>query len=482
MGIGRHSRQASSSADHRVNVEGVGAMRLRILVVDRTDSFHRDFAVELIRRGFEVIEASETLDVFSCLESRPPDVLAMFASLSTAPAILKLARKIRNSHDKLLLFFIARDSSEDLAIEVLRAGFNDYFKPPLSPTQLADTLERWIPGSAHEAESRLRTFQSPKGDSGAFMLGESQLIRHIRDSIPRISASDCNVLVTGETGTGKELVAELLHAGSTRNHKPLARINCAAIPDSLFESELFGYEKGAFTGAHASKSGRLKLADGGSVFLDEVGDLSLYTQAKMLRVLESKEIERLGGTRTVPLDIRVIAATNRDLEQMVANGQFRGDLFFRLDVVRVHLPPLRERKEDIPLLLDHFIGKLNAKFGCDVEGLSEETLDRLLQYDWPGNIRELKNLLESVFVMVSGGRIALTDLPPRFRERLKQGEHRTQSDRERILWALLSTDWNKSRAARKLHWSRMTLYRKMAKFGVDEDRAKQKTQVAQKIS
>jgi transcriptional regulator with PAS, ATPase and Fis domain len=249
------------------------------------------------------------------------------------------------------------------------------------------------------------------------------------------------------------------------------------VPDSLFESELFGYERGAFTGAHASKDGKLKLADGGSIFLDEIGDLSLYTQAKMLRVLENKEIERLGATKTVPLDVRVIAATNRDLEQLVANGQFRADLFFRLDVLRIHLPPLRNRKEDIPLLLEYYIRKLNSRLSCEVQGFTEETLEYLLQYDWPGNIRELKNMLECVFASVPGRWIALTDLPARFRVKLKPIEHRTLDDREKIISALLATDWNKSRAAQKLQWSRMTLYRKMAKFGVEQTHVKCRPQV-----
>jgi DNA-binding NtrC family response regulator len=455
-------------------------MRSRILIAQRTDIFPRDFVAELTQRHIEVIEACSSTEVYRCLENCFPDLLVVYSSADTAPATLALAREVRRRFDKLPLVFVAKHSSEELAIAVLRTGFNDYFKPPVSPVELADALERFISRKSvcEQRPVRVYVVPDPSPAKSSLMLGESAAMRRIRHDLPRISASECNVLVTGETGTGKELIAESLHSGSARRDKPLVRINCAAVPDSLFESELFGYERGAFTGAHASKDGKLKLADGGSVFLDEIGDMSLFTQAKMLRVLENKEIDRLGGTKVVPVDVRVIAATNRDLEQLVANGQFRGDLFFRLDVVRIHLPPLRSRKEDIPLLVDDYIRKLNSRLGCEVDGLTKETLDCLLQYDWPGNVRELKNLLESVFVNAPERRIELSDLPTRFLEKLRI-ENRSQDDREKLLSALLASDWNKSRAAEKLRWSRMTLYRKMVKFGVHDGRIKRRTRAAQ---
>jgi DNA-binding NtrC family response regulator len=448
-------------------------MSSKILIAKGCHGILHDFIAESTRRNFEVIVASAESEVLGSLENGVPDLLLVYASADTAPAYVALAKEIRRAYKKLPLVFLAKDSSEELVVAALRAGFNDYFKASVSPAELTNGLERCISDMAGgdrstEPRSPRRIDASCGLPQSSPMLGESPAMRQIRIGILRLSSSECNVLVTGETGTGKELVAELLHSRSVRKHRPFVRINCAAVPDSLFESELFGYEKGAFTGAHASKAGRLKLADGGSVFLDEIGDMSLYTQAKMLRVLENKEIERLGGTKVVALDVRVIAATNRDLDQLVANGQFRGDLYFRLDVVRIHLPPLRNRKEDIPTLVDYYIRKLNARFACDVEGLSEETLDSLLQYDWPGNIRELKNVLECVFVNVSGRRIEFIDLPERFREKINSAAHRPENDRERLMSALRSTDWNKTRAAQKLHWSRMTLYRKMAKFGLED--------------
>jgi len=296
------------------------------------------------------------------------------------------------------------------------------------------------------------------------MVGQSARIRDIKAYIAKLAATDCSVLITGETGTGKELVAQLVHASSQRRRKPFVCINCAAIPDTLVESELFGYERGAFTGAHGLYEGQLKLADAGTVFFDEIGDMSSHAQAKILRVMESPEIHRLGGRRGIPLDIRVIAATNQDLDRLVADGKFRRDLYFRLNVARIHLPPLRERREDILFLIDHFIGELNRRYGMEVEGFTDDALEILFGYDWPGNIRELKNLLEAVFLGCPPRRISRVELPEPLRQRTATSDERPAEELDRLLVALHSTNWNKSRAAKQLEWCRMTLYRKMAKY------------------
>jgi transcriptional regulator with PAS, ATPase and Fis domain len=248
----------------------------------------------------------------------------------------------------------------------------------------------------------------------------------------------------------------------------LVTINCAALPDGLLESELFGYERGAFTGATSSYSGKLKLADGGTVLFDEIGDMSPYAQAKILRVIETKEVYPLGGRRSVPLDIRIIAATNRNLDQRMASNEFREDLYFRLNVAPVHLPPLRERKEDIPLLTDHFVQKFSAKFGRGIEGFSDEAMERLLSHDWPGNIRELMNLTERIFIDPPREKITVADLPESMRSRPSVHQETVPAEREILLHALSRTNWNKSKAAERLHWSRMTLYRKIAKYHIVE--------------
>ncbi|MBW2163252.1 MAG: sigma-54-dependent Fis family transcriptional regulator, partial [Deltaproteobacteria bacterium] len=282
----------------------------------------------------------------------------------------------------------------------------------------------------------------------------------------KVATTDSTVLITGETGTGKELAAELIHQNSPRHKEPFVCINCAALPESLVESEMFGYERGAFTGAVALKQGKFELAEGGTVFLDEIGDMSPYAQMKILRTTEKKEICRLGGKGAIPIDVRIVGATNRDLEQLIEKGNFRKDLYYRLNVARVHLPPLRLRKEDIPSLLKHYIRKFNQRFGREVEGLAEEALDSLLRYDWPGNVRELKNILEATFINLPSRKIALMDLPKTFQGRLKETEGLPEKERDRLLSVLFATKWNKSKAARKLQWSRMTLYRKMAKYQI----------------
>jgi DNA-binding NtrC family response regulator len=302
------------------------------------------------------------------------------------------------------------------------------------------------------------------------MIGESPSMGSVKTYLLKVASTDSNVLITGESGTGKELVAELIHRHSARRQKPLVCLNCAALPDSLLESELFGFEQGAFTGAHSRNTGKLQHAEGGTVFFDEVGDMSPYAQAKVLRLLESKQLQRLGANQSVSLNIRIVAATNQDLEARMAEGKFRRDLYFRLNVARIHLPPLRERKEDLPLLLEHYLREFNNRSGTRVEGFAEEALEELLSYDWPGNIRELKNLVEATFINLDADkpalsqRIFLQDLPEPFRSRLTDREADSQGERDRLLTALLSTRWNKSKAAQKLQWSRMTLYRKLAKY------------------
>jgi DNA-binding NtrC family response regulator len=284
----------------------------------------------------------------------------------------------------------------------------------------------------------------------------------------RIASSACTVLITGETGTGKELAAEFIHDNSPRRKEPFVCINCAAIPDSLLESELFGHAKGAFTGADSYRDGLFFSADGGTVFLDEIGDMSLCAQAKILRVIEKREVCRVGANRGTQLNIRFMAATNQDLEAMANRGSFRKDLFFRLNVARVHLPPLRERAEDIPSLLFHYCLDFSDKTGSAVPDFSEECLHDMLCYDWPGNIRELKNMVERLFLRDLPQRVEAEDLPPALRGHRQGITSVSPQERDTLLAALFACKWNKSEAAKKLHWSRMTLYRKIAKYQIGE--------------
>jgi transcriptional regulator with PAS, ATPase and Fis domain len=300
------------------------------------------------------------------------------------------------------------------------------------------------------------------------LIGSSLAMWKIKTYMRKVAVTDSHVLITGETGTGKELAAQYIHRHSTRHTKPFVTINCAALPDGLLESELFGYERGAFTGAVSSYAGKLKLADGGTVLFDEIGDMSLYAQAKILRLIETKEVYPLGGGRGVPLNIRIIAATNRELERQTAKGEFRQDLYYRLNVARVYLPPLRDRKDDIPTLLDHYVQTYSARTGRGIEGISDEAMELLSRYEWPGNVRELMNLVERIFIDPPIEKIAIADLPQTMRASLLPRQDTVPPERELLLYTLSQTNWNKSKAAERLHWSRMTLYRKIAKYHIVE--------------
>jgi transcriptional regulator with PAS, ATPase and Fis domain len=298
------------------------------------------------------------------------------------------------------------------------------------------------------------------------MVGDGHLMRDIKRHISKFAAMECTVLITGETGTGKELAAEMIHQQSPRRKKDIVCLNCAALPETLVESELFGYRKGAFTGAVAASKGKFELASGGTLFLDEIGDMSLPAQAKILRTVENKRVYPLNSGSAVDLDVRVIAATNQDPEEMVAAGKFREDLYYRLNVARVHLPPLRQRKEDIPQLVAQGLRRLNKRFHREVSHVTAEAMSSFYLYDWPGNIRELNNMLEIAYVNCDAKKIEFSDLPPLFTKKLRFEHHSDASDRDKLLAALSATRWNKSKAAKQLKWSRMKVYRTLQRYNL----------------
>jgi transcriptional regulator with PAS, ATPase and Fis domain len=321
------------------------------------------------------------------------------------------------------------------------------------------------------------------------LIGKSDQMAKVRALVERLAPCDVTVLIRGETGTGKELAARAIHNLSRRSGGPMIYVNCAAIPDSLVESELFGSEKGAFTGSVRRQEGQVRLAQGGTLLLDEVGDMSLPAQAKILRTLETKEVQRLGGAGSEPVDVRILAATHQDLETLVADQRFRSDLFFRLNVLPITLPPLRERHEDIPLLVDHFRQEFNHRYNRRVEGVSTAGMRLLLNYDWPGNVRELRNVLEGAFVLSTSRIISAPDfrrlrtksVQPYPLSRMARSpvlpRITVQNEPDKLLDALRRTRWNKTQAAKLLHWSRMTVYRKIAKYDLAADRERPGTPV-----
>jgi DNA-binding NtrC family response regulator len=418
----------------------------------------------LSRAGFEITRIASRDQLLKKLSSQRLVVVSPSPSAKRDEG-LELVETIRAANASLPVVLVVADSSEELAIAALRAGVTEYVRFPLLESELPAAVSRCLRLTEREEEHA-----AAEEGAGSGIIGESSAMRTIRARIERIAQSDSNVLITGETGTGKELFAELVHQKSRRRDRPFVTINCAAIPDSLLESELFGHSKGAFTGADSMQDGKLKAADQGTIFLDEIGDMSAFSQAKILRVLENKEIQRLGCTRGIPVDVRVVAATNQDLEQLGRENKFRRDLFFRLNVARIHLPPLRERKEDLPALVDHYLEQFSRQFHIKIKRVTDDALDCLFSYDWPGNIRELKNVLESVFAEGTQGEITLQDLPVDLRLRCTQLISLPADERARLLWALAATNWNKSRAAAKLHWSRMTIYRKMERYNILRER------------
>src|SRR5262245_6905818 len=434
-----------------------------VVVLARDDVAIRRVRTSLLARGYQVIESRDKNGLYQTVQTGKSDVVIVLFPQNAAGDELEWTKQIRTLDLRLLIIWTAPNHTGELLLTALRSGVKDYLREPFSTEELIASIDRCLHGclsrQAAISESRPSDLAEERG-----MIGDGAAMRETRSLIARVAATDSNVLITGETGTGKELVAELIHMKSSRRRKPMISINCAAIPDGLLESELFGYERGAFTGADFAHEGKLKLTEGGTVFFDEIGDMSIYAQAKILRAIEGREIHRLGGRRSISLDIRVIAATNQDLEAKVAESSFRKDLYYRMSVARIHLPPLRKRKEDIPALLDYYVRKLNVTFRRDVEGFTEEALQYLLGYDWPGNIRELRNLLEAIFINTAPRQISSQDFPHQFRSKFHNGGSEAPSELDCLVSALVAVNWNKSLAAQKLKWSRMTLYRRMAKY------------------
>jgi DNA-binding NtrC family response regulator len=360
---------------------------------------------------------------------------------------------IRRRFDTTPIIVIAEPGSEAMAVDAFRGGADDYLAAPVTADLLAASL------------ARVRQRKPGRGD--AALIGESEAMDTLRAVIRRIGATPCNVLIEGETGTGKDVVARLLHQASPRAARPLVTINCSAVPDTLFESELFGFERGAFTGAHAASAGRLQAGNGGTIFLDEVGELGLTLQPKLLRVIDQREVQRLGGRRQETIDVRWVAATNRDLQQSVRSGLFRADLFYRLNVYSLVIPPLRERPEDILILARAFLTEIGLTYARGAAAFTDEALMRLVAYDWPGNVRQLRNVVESSLLNTETDAIGPAALPAAVRGTDVTMPPPAAVERVRVVEALRAAGGNKSEAAQRLHWSRMTLYRKLARHQID---------------
>jgi DNA-binding NtrC family response regulator len=357
-------------------------------------------------------------------------------------------------------------ASVDSAVTAMKEGAHDYISKPFDPDDLERVVRNALARRDLEEENRRLkdNIDSMRFDE---VIGRSQQIREVLQLVRSVAQTDSTVLIRGESGTGKELVARAIHAHSRRRYMPIVIVNSGALPEGLAESELFGHERGAFTSAHYQRKGKFELGDGGTIFLDEVGDISAKTQVLLLRVLEDRRIQRVGGNRTIPVDFRMIAATNRDLEAMVAEGSFREDLYYRLNVFTIRIPPLRERREDIILLADHFLERYRKSMNRRPLQFSGAARERMLQYEWPGNVRELQNAIERA-VVVARGETVEDDLLPLGGETTRPNGSRTLADAERqhVEEVLRQTAWNISQAARVLDIDRVTLYNKIRRYGL----------------
>jgi DNA-binding NtrC family response regulator len=377
---------------------------------------------------------------------------------------IKVAAQVKMAHPEIPVIVLVEKGSEATAVTALRTGIDDYIALPTSAGEVTASIKRCLSGRQPSAPTQngKSLAQAPERQH---LVGVSLSMNTLHAMVERLAQTDATVLIRGETGTGKDLVALLLHKYSGRNRRPLIPINCGAIPDSLVESELFGYQRGAFTGADSGYEGKLCQANGGTVFLDEIGDMSLVAQAKLLRVIESKQVYRLGGKASMPLDVRILAATNQDLERMMAEGTFRKDLFYRLNVASIEMPPLRDRRADIPILVEHFLHLFNSQYGRIIQNVSSEAMEAFLGATWPGNVRELKSCVELAVLNCHGQEITAAHLPASLHPPTLDFAHADQEE-TRLLSVLSATKWNITAAAQELRWSRMTLYRKLTRYNL----------------
>jgi two-component system response regulator HydG len=426
--------------------------------------------------GYEISEADDGDTAIQMVHGRPYDLILMDIRMIKVSGLEALA-EIKAYNPAIPVIIMTAYSSVETAVEGLKKGAYDYLTKPLDFDELRLAMERAMDHSHLKEENRLLRETLGTQFDYRNIIGRSTAMVKLLETVAQVAPSEATVLITGESGTGKELIAGAIHFNSPRKAGPFVKINCAALTETLLESELFGHEKGAFTGAHRRREGRFLLADGGSLFLDEVSAMSLAMQVKLLRVLQEREITRVGGEEVIKVDVRVIAATNKDLIQEIEENRFREDLYYRLNVVALNVPRLREREEDIPLLTQHFLGMFAEKNQKKIKGLTPQAMDRLLKYEWPGNVRELMNAIERAVVLSRSEYLDQEDLPMVVKDEDSEGlglltESTVPGDlpldeveKVTILKTLEACGGNKSEAARRLGITRKTLHKKLKKYG-----------------
>jgi DNA-binding NtrC family response regulator len=447
----------------------------KILIIDDSPEILILFSALLKGEGYEVDTCPEGVSGISKIEKKFFDIVLTDLKMPGVDGMEVLKNVLKQSPDSICIILTGHGTVKS-AVEAIKLGAFDFLTKPVKTDEILITLKRAIDYRNLKREnsnlrSQLKTkyrFENIIGDHGK--------MQKVFELIEKVADSDSTILILGESGTGKELIAKAIHYNSYRREGPFVPVNCAAIPGELLESELFGHEKGAFTNAIQTRIGRFELATGGTVFLDEIGDMSPVLQSKLLRILQERQFERIGGIKTIKIDIRVIAATHQDLKSAVEQKRFREDLYYRLNVIPVHVPPLRERKSDIPLLVHHFLDHFNKRKKKKIRGMTDETMNLLLQYEWPGNVRELENTIERVVILLDNDLVTPQDLPEKFHDfspenLLKRPEFPEEGisldaavnefEKNLILQALIKSGWVKNKAARLLNLNRTTLIEKI---------------------
>ena len=441
--------------------------RRRIFVLDDERDMAENLGRILAKAGYHPIVCWESLRAMALIEQERPDLIVTDLKMPGLNG-MDLLERLRQEQPSTPVIMITGYATIDAAVEAMRRGACDFVAKPFPPEELTLKVGKALNLSRLLDENRYLRQSVMGKEFISTIVGKSEPMRQIFEVLPKISATDSRVLVTGESGTGKEVVARAIHEGSPRKGGSFFAINCVALTESLLESELFGHEKGSFTGAISTKKGVFELADGGTLFLDEIGDTSQAFQAKLLRVIQESEFKRVGGVRSIKTDVRIIASTNKDLRKEIDSRRFREDLFYRLSVVNIHLPPLRERKEDIPLLAEHFLRKHSLRMAKRVLSISPPAMQALIGYDWPGNVRELENVLERAMIMASGSEVLPQDIPipSSVTTGRKRGGTLEELERELIERTLAECDWNKTLAAKRMGIGRRTLYDKASSLGI----------------
>ncbi|MDI3547487.1 MAG: two-component system, NtrC family, response regulator AtoC [Halanaerobiales bacterium] len=451
-----------------------------ILIIDDDRGLRVSLSAFLEKKGYSTLTAATAQEGLEIIENNTVDLVLLDIRMPGMDGITAL-KKIKEINSDLNVIIITGYGSIETAVEAMKEGAVDYVTKPFNLKELSSKIETSLKIKYMVIKNKLDEREEEGRESFSNLIGKSKQMQEVYELIAKIARKDVTVLILGESGVGKEMVAKAIHQNSQRKDGPFIKVNCAALPDQLLESELFGYEKGAFTGASRQKKGMFELADGGTIFLDEIGDMSLATQAKILRVLQEHEFQRLGGEETIRVNVRVLAATNIDIQQAIERGKFREDLYYRLNVVRINMPPLRERPEDIPLLTNEFIKEYNQKHNKEINGVAPDAMRLLMSYDWPGNVRELKNICEQAVVLNDSNVITAADLPVEIRgkgfnldanqsnQSLKDITKNLTSEIERkiITETLEETGWNRNETAQKLGITPRTLYNKIKEYKIE---------------